>query len=384
MDFLESPEHALLRATVAGIARQYGHRYYVEAHVEDKRAPELWEELGKHGFLSVHLPTELGGGGMGITELAIVAEEVAAAGCPSLLLVVSPTICATLIARFGSADQKAHWLPGMASGEIKMAFAITEPDAGSNSHRIATTADRKADSYHLNGNKYYISGADEAEAILVVTRTGTDSVTGKGKLSLLIVPTNSKGLTLSRISVEMVSTDRQYSLFFDDVEVPADNLVGQENDGLRQLFYGLNPERILVAAVANGIARYALEKATAYARERRVWDVPIGSHQGLAHPLAERAIQAELARLMTQKAAWLFDNEMDAGEAANMAKVAAADAAGACLDEAIQVHGGNGMATEFGLATMWGITRLFKIAPVSREMILSYVSRHTLGLARSY
>ena len=185
--------------------------------------------------------------------------------------------------------------------------------------------------------------------------------------------------------MEATTPEKQFTLFFDDVRVPADNLIGMENDGLRQVFHGLNPERILGAALGNGIARYALDKAARYARDRRVWDVPIGAHQGIAHPLANAKIQVELARLMTQKAAALHDaGDPGAGEASNMAKFAAAEAGIFALDQAIQTHGGNGMATEYGLATLWGPMRLMRTAPISREMILNFVSQHSLGLPKSY
>ena len=384
MDFIEAPEQTMLRESVAKIAHSYGHEYFVARARADKRSTELWSELGSAGYLGVNIPEEYGGGGMGISELAIVAEELAAAGCPLLLIVVSPAICASIIAKFGTETQKQRWLPGMATGETKMAFAITEPDAGSNSHRISTVATRDGEVYRLKGTKYYISGVDEAEAILVVARTGIDEDSGKGKLSLFIVPTDAPGLERTLIPVEVVAPEKQYTLFFDNVQVPAENLVGAEHEGLRQVFFGLNPERILGAAIANGMSRYALDKASAYANDRRVWDTPIGAHQGVAHPLAKAKIEAELARLITGKAAWQYDNGLDAGEAANMAKYAAAEAALACLDQAIQTHGGNGMASEYGLATMWGMARLLRIAPVSREMILNFVAQHSLGLPKAY
>jgi alkylation response protein AidB-like acyl-CoA dehydrogenase len=243
---------------------------------------------------------------------------------------------------------------------------------------------RDGDEYRLNGTKYYISGVDEAEAILVVTKTGVDAATGKGRLSLFVVPIDVAGLTATVIPVEIVAPEKQFTLFFDDVRVPAGNLVGTEGDGLRQIFFGLNPERIMGAAGGAGIARYALAKAAEYARERRVWGAPIGTHQGIAHPLAEAKIDAELAKLMLQKACWLYDHGHDAGEAANIAKFANAEASIRALDQAIQTHGGNGMATEYGLATLWGFTRLMRIAPVSREMILNFVAQHGLGLPKSY
>jgi len=386
MDFAETAEQLLLRASVADLAARYGHPYWLGKARSGEKTRELWDEVGRLGYLGVGIPEEYGGGGRGIVELAIVAEELAAAGCPLLFIVVSPAICGSVIGRSGTAEQKERWLPALASGTTKMAFAITEPDAGSNSHRLSTVARRDGDDWILAGRKTYISGVDEADAVLVVGRA-EDARTGTLRPALAIVPTDAPGFEKTLIQVEITGPEKQFALFLDDVRLPADAMVGETADAaLAALFAGLNPERITGAAFANGIGRYALDKASAYANTRQVWGVPIGSHQGLAHPLAHAAIQVELARLMTSKAAWLYDTGDDAaaGEAANMAKYAAAEAALAALDQAIQVHGGNGLATEYGLATLWGATRLVRTAPVSREMILNFVSTHTLGLPRSY
>jgi alkylation response protein AidB-like acyl-CoA dehydrogenase len=384
MDFAETAELALLRASVRRIASAHGHRYWAEKARAGAALSELWGALGEGGFVGASLPEECGGGGMGVAALAVVAEELAAAGCPVLLLVVSPAICGSILARFGTPEQQRDWLPGIANGQRKMAFALTEPDAGSNTHNLSTTATRVEGGWRLRGSKCYISFADEAEAVLVAARTSVDERSGRGRLGLFIVPTDARGLKRDLIPVEIVAPDRQFLLFFDDVMLPETALVGREGDGLKQLFLGLNPERITGAALACGTGLYALDRACAYARERQVWGVPIGAHQGLAHPLAQAKIDVELARLMTQKAAWLYDTGQDAGEAANVAKYAAAEAALAALDQAIQTHGGHGLSQEFGLAALWGGTRLARIAPVSREMILNYVAEHALGLPRSY
>jgi alkylation response protein AidB-like acyl-CoA dehydrogenase len=387
MEFTESDEHQMLREAVGAIASKYGHDYYVAKAHADERTDELWAEVGAAGFLGVNVPEEYGGGGMGITELALVCEELAANGCPLLIMVVSPAICATIIAKFGTGEQKERWLPGFATGELKMAFAITEPDAGSNSHNLSLTATKDGDLYRLNGSKYYISGVDEAQAVLVVTRSSVDPETGRGRLSLFVVDTDTPGLEKQVLPVEITAPEKQYTLFFDNVQVEADRLIGAEGEGLFQVFFGLNPERIMSAAIANGVSRYALDKAAAYARDRDVWGTPIGRHQGIAHPLAKAKIEVELARLMTDKAAWLCDHAGDtaaAGEAANMAKYAAAEATLGALDQAIQTHGGNGMSSEYGLADLWGMVRLLRIAPVSREMILNFVAQHSLGLPKSY
>ncbi|MCK3771118.1 acyl-CoA/acyl-ACP dehydrogenase [Microbacterium aerolatum] len=381
---MESAEQQEVRAVVRSIVEDFSHDWYVKRARAGLKVTELWEAIGESGFVGVNLPEEYGGGGMGIQELSVVAEELAAAGSPLLMLIVSPAICGTVIARFGTDEQKDRWLPGLATGRTRMAFAITEPDAGSNSHNIATTARRDGDDWILTGTKYYCSGADEADAMLVVARTGVDEKNGRASLSLFIVETPDANLQMTVIPVEVTAPEKQFTLFFDNVRVPAEGLLGNVDDGLRQIFFGLNPERIMSAATSNGIGRYALDRGARYARERQVWGAPIATHQGLAHPLAEAYVHVELARLMTSKAAWMYDSELDAGEASNMAKFAAADASVEALERAIQIHGGNGMSTEYGLADAWGFARVLKIAPVSREMVLNYISQHSLGLPRSY
>ncbi|NNC41510.1 MAG: acyl-CoA/acyl-ACP dehydrogenase [Acidimicrobiia bacterium] len=384
MDFLETQEQTMLRRAIAEIAGDFGHEYYAARGRRGEKVEELWEALATGGFVGVNIPEEYGGGGMGIYELSIVCEELAVQGLPLLILIVSPAIAGSIIVKFGTDQQKQSWLPELAAGQRRIAFAITEPDAGSNSHRIATTATRDGDVYRLNGQKYYISAVDEADDVLVVTRTGTDSETGKAQLSLFVVPTDTPGFTMQEIDMEMVSPENQYTLYFDNAEVPVDRLVGTEGDGLRQVFEGLNPERITGAAIGAGLGRYALNKAAEYARERKVWDVPIGAHQGIAHPLAKAKVDLELARLMVYKAAWQYDNGHDAAESANMAKYAIGESALEALDVAIQTHGGNGLSSEYGLADLWGNVRLLRTAPISREMILNFVAQHSLGLPKSY
>jgi alkylation response protein AidB-like acyl-CoA dehydrogenase len=266
-----------------------------------------------------------------------------------------------------------------------MAFAITEPDAGSNTHRTRTTATREDDGWLLSGGKYYVSHVDNAQAILVVARTGQRDARGRSPLSLFIVDSDSPGLTAEPIPVEIVSPERQYVLTFDGVRLAGEAIVGEVGQGLSALFSGLNPERIGSAALLNGISRYALEKGTRYAGEREVWGVPIGAHQAVAHPLARAHVEVESARLLTARAAAMYDADLpQAGGAASMAKYAAAEAATHALDAAMQAHGGNGMATEYGLATLSGLVRLFRIAPVSSEMVLNHIAQRELGLPRSY
>ncbi|MFI0739570.1 acyl-CoA dehydrogenase family protein [Streptomyces sp. NPDC021100] len=369
-----------------GTAEQQALRAAVAALGARALPPDaLWAEAGKLGYLGVNLPQEYGGGGAGIVELAIVLEELAAAGNPPLLMVVSPAICGTVIARFGTDEQKRRWLPGLASGATRMAFGITEPDAGSNSHRITTTARRDRGDWLLTGRKVFVSGVDVADATLIVGRT-EDARTGRLKPCLFVVDREAPGFRRNAIPMELSGDIRQFELVLDDVRLPADALVGNEDAGLLQLFAGLNPERVMTAAFALGLARYALRRAVEYARVREVWDRPIGAHQAVAHPLADAHIGIELARLMTYRAAGLYDagDDAAAGEAANMAKYAAAEVAVRTVDRAVHTLGGNGLTKEYGLAALLTAVRVARVAPVSREMILNYVSHRSLGLPKSY
>ncbi|HEX4832704.1 MAG TPA: acyl-CoA dehydrogenase family protein [Trebonia sp.] len=383
MEFAVNEDHAALRAAVAEVTASFGHEYYARKAEAREEARELWTALGKQGFLGVNIAEEFGGGGAGMVELAIVCEESAAQGCPLLLTLVSCGIAAEVIGKFGTQEQKQRWLPRLASGEGKIVFAITEPDAGTNSHRLATTATRDGDEWVIRGQKYFISGVEQADAILVVTKTGT-SADGKAQMSLFIVDTDAPGLTAQPLPVAVAMPDKQCTLFFDDVRVPASRLVGTGGDGFRQVFHGLNPERITGAALCVGIGRFALAKAARYASERTIFAAPIGTYQGVSHPLAAAKIHVEAAAMMTAKAAWQHDNGERAGEASNMAKYLAAEAGIAAVDAAIQVHGGLGVSTEQGLIPLWGMARLLRIAPVNSEMILNYVAQHSLGLPRSY
>ncbi|MEU9700067.1 acyl-CoA dehydrogenase [Streptomyces sp. NPDC047981] len=373
---IESEELTALRAAVSALGHRHGPGF-------DRAA--LWAEAGKLGYLGVNLPEEYGGGGGGMAELSIVLEEAGAAGAPLLMMVVSPAICGTVIARFGTEEQKRAWLPGLADGSRTMAFGITEPDAGSNSHRITTTATRTEDGWVLSGRKVFVSGVDIADATLIVGRT-SDARTGSLKPCLFVVPRDAPGFERRQIDMELDANEKQFELTLDDVHLPADALVGDEDAGLLQLFAGLNPERIMTAAFAIGMGRYALAQAVKYAKERTVWKTPIGAHQAIAHPLAQAHIELELARLMMQKAAQLYDagDDVGAGEAANMAKYAAGEACVKAVDQSVHTLGGNGLTREFGLARLIAASRVARIAPVSREMILNYVSHQSLGLPKSY
>ncbi|MGF6885788.1 alkylation response protein AidB-like acyl-CoA dehydrogenase [Nocardia sp. GAS34] len=381
---VDSPDQQLLREAVAQIAAKYGAEYFLERSRSGAKLGELWADLGAAGMLGVHLPAAHGGGGAGLTELSIVVEELAAHGIPLLLTVISPAICGSIIAAHGSPELARDWLPGLAEGSRKMAFALTEPDAGSNSHVLRTFARADGDGWILSGAKQFISAADEADALLVVARAIDVVDERRNPLSLFVVPSGAKGVTLHPLQTVVVSPDHQFTVFLDEVRLGPDALIGLPGRGLPQVFAGLNPERILASAISGGIGRYAIAKAVDYAKQRRVWSVPIAAHQGISHPLAECHIAVELARLATRSAAQQFDAGGDAAGAANMAKFAAAEASLRALDQAIQVHGGNGLTAEYGLAEMWFTARLMRTAPVSREMVLNYVGEHTLGLPASY
>ncbi|MHB8695043.1 MAG: acyl-CoA dehydrogenase family protein [Solirubrobacteraceae bacterium] len=383
MPLVPTDEERMLRESVRGVVSKFGPDYFIRVSDSGEWPGELWDAFVEKGFVAVHIPERHGGGGQGLSECAVIYEESAAAGCPLLFMVLTPGITGSLLNRHATDEQQQRWLAPLARGELRMAFAITEPGAGSNSQKIATSARKEGPRWVLNGQKTYISAINHSAEVLVVAKTAEDE-RGRSKLSLFVVPTDAPGLSYQPIPTAVTMTEKQFTVFFDDVEVDETRLLSGEDEGFRVVFDGLNPERILVAALATGIGRYAERKAIEYARERAVWDTPIGAHQAIAHPLAEGHVMLEQARLMTQKAAALYDAGLPAGEASNMAKLTAAEAGIFCLDHAIQTHGGNGLALEYQLANYWFLARLLRIAPVSREMLLNQIAEHTLGLPRSY
>jgi acyl-CoA dehydrogenase len=387
MSFELSPEEELIVQAVRELAagpngREHWRACALENHFPDR----LWQALAEAGWLGTLIPPEHGGAGLGLREMALLMETMASEGMALLLMIVSTTMATIALARHGSEEQKRRYLPGMASGATRFCFAITEPNAGSNSFRLETLAVRDGDGYRIRGQKYFISGAEQAQHCLLVTRTthARDVPDKRMGLSLFIVDTDAPGFAKQVQNTALNETEQQWSLFFDDVRVPRAALIGEEGKGHRYLFDLLNPERVVSAAIATGLGRYVLGRAVAYARERQVFGQPIGAHQGLAHPMALAAAHLELASLMTRKAAWLFDHGKAGGAEANIAKMSAADAGLEACDIAIQAHGGNGFTREYEVVTYWPLLRLIKTAPVSREMILNYLGEHVLGLPRSY
>jgi alkylation response protein AidB-like acyl-CoA dehydrogenase len=383
LDLVATPEELDIRSSVAGICATYGSGYARACYDAGQPITELWRDLAAAGFVGAGIAEAWGGGGLGMRGLTVVVEECAAAGIPTIMLVLSCSMAGTILERHGTDAQREQWLRGIADGSLKIAFAITEPDAGSNSHNLRTELRRDGDGHRLTGQKTFISGVEDAEAVLVVARVRSHD--GLGPPCLCIVETGAEGFRRDAIPMPYMGPDQQWTLYFDDVAIPADQIVGPPDAGLRVVFDALNPERITIAALLTGTGRLALEKACAYANERVVWGVPIGAHQAVAHPLARAKVELELARLMTQKAAALFDaGSPEAGTASNMAKFAAAEAATHCIDAAIQAHGGNGLTIEYGVSDLWWFSRLMKVAPVSAEMVLNHVAQHSLGLPRSY
>lgn len=382
--FATGDEEQAIRDTVGAIVDSFGPDYYQQQVDGGANCAELWNALGDKGYLGVHLPAKYGGGGLGLRELAVVVNETAVAGCPLQAMLFSAGVTGTILSRSANEEQKSRWLPGVATGATRLSFAITEPDAGANAHRISTVARRNGERFVLNGQKVFITGMESAQWVMVVARTGFDESTGRGRLSVFMVDTDTPGLSWTPIRTVMNQPDKSHQVFFDDVEVPAANMIGPEDKGLAVAFTGLNAERILTSSICTGVGRYALRKAVAYANQRRVWDQPIGAHQAIAHPLAAAHIHLQAAALVTDRACALYDRGAEAGELANMAKYLGAAAGLEALDAAVSVHGGNGVTYEYQLAPYFWLVRMLNMGPVSKEMILNFVAEHSLGLPRSY
>jgi alkylation response protein AidB-like acyl-CoA dehydrogenase len=389
-------QQQIIRSSLRSMLQKYEPRRAEFREKVDKHGEfpeELWQDYAKVGLMGCLVPEEYGGNGAGLLALTYSFEEIVSQGFfPGLLLVTSMDACC--LVRNASEEIKREFLPKIVDGSRKLCFAVTEPNAGTNTFRMETVARRHGDVYRINGQKVFITGVDVADYMLLVARTTTvDELKQQGKpkvhgLSLFLVDTKAKGIEKTRIPVPLNEGLRQFQVFFDNVEVPAAHLVGEEDNGAMVMFNSLNPERILTGAICAGMADAALKKAVAYAKQRVVFgDKPIGAYQSIAHPLAEVRINLEAVRMMTYKAAAAYDEgkpPAEVGSLANMAKFLGADLAIKAVDVAIEVHGGNGFSEEFGLIQLWSGARLLKTAPVSREMILNFVAEQDLGLPRSY
>jgi alkylation response protein AidB-like acyl-CoA dehydrogenase len=390
LDFELSEEHQLVEKTVRdAMAPWVARRAELRAMTKRAELPEeLWKDFAEIGLLGCLIPEEYGGSGLGLLAQSLGFESVTALGLSPNVLLVN-CMDAACLAKVGSEDLKQHYLPGIADGSHRFCFAITEADAGSNAFAMKSHAERRGDRFVLNGSKVYISGFDVSQYMLLVARTTkAGDKEGHRGLTLFVVPTDAPGITSQLIPVSFAEGVNQYALYFDDVEIPEDHVVGEVDAGAVAMFLSLNPERILAAAMCSGMAEYCIGAAVEYAKDRKVFrGTPIGSYQGIAHPLAECKIHHEAARMLMLKAGWAFDAGQDAarvGSLANMCKLLNADSALRSADVCIEVHGGNGFTEEYGFLDMYNGARLLKTAPVSREMILNFVSEWDLGLPRSY
>jgi len=373
-----------LRDAVRSLCTKFDSSYWQE--VDEKRAyPESFvEALTQAGWMSALIPEEYGGSGLSLTEATVIMEEVTRSGgnagcCHGQMYNMN-----TLL-RHGSAAQKKHYLPKIASGELRLqAMGVTEPTAGTDTTKIKTVAVKKGDRYVINGQKVWTSRLQHSELMILLARTKPISEVAKKSdgMSIFLVDTKSKGLDIRPIR-NMVNHETN-QVFIDNLEVPAENLIGEEGKGFRYILDGLNAERILIAAECIGDGYWFTEKATAYAKDRVVFDRPIGQNQGIQFPIAEAFMEIEAANLMRYKAASLFDRKLNCGAEANMAKHLCAKASWEAANACLQTHGGFGFAAEYDIERKFRETRLYLVAPISTNLILSYLAEHVLGLPRSF
>jgi acyl-CoA dehydrogenase len=383
----ESGEITEIRSAVRALCARYGEDYWLALDRDRGYPTDFVRELTEAGFLTVLIPEEFGGAGLGVREAAVVMEEVCRSGahagaCHAQMYVMGSVL------RHGSDAQKKKYLPAIASGELRLqSFGVTEPTTGTDTTNLKTTARRDGDVYRINGQKVWISRIEHSDLMVLLARTtARDQVAKKTQgLSAFIVDVRGsvgKGLTIRPI--ESMINHHSCELFFDDLAVPADNLLGGEGEGFKVILDGMNAERILIAAECVGDGRYFIDKAAAYAKERVVFDRPIGQNQGVQFPIARCYAEVEAAALMVEHAAGLFDAGEPCGAQANMAKMLASEASWRAGDVCMQTHGGFAFAKEYHIERKFRETRLYQIAPISTNLILSYIGEHVLGLPRSF
>jgi acyl-CoA dehydrogenase len=388
MDFQVAEEHQLIRDAVRKICGDFPDEYWAEKDASHEFPWDFYNAMAEAGWIGIAIPEAYGGSGRGITEASIVLEEVAASGAAmngATALHLS-VFGMHPVVNHGDEDIKQRYLPRVAKGELHVAFGVTEPDAGTDTTAIDTFARREGDQYVVRGRKVWTTKALIAERVLLLVRTTPKSETARRTdgLTLLLAELQRPEVTISPIDKVGRNAVATCEVVYDDLPVSVTDRVGEEGRGFRYLLDGLNAERILVAAEALGIGRAALRRAVSYANERVVFGRPIGRNQGVAFPLGEAKMRLDAAELMVRKAAWKLDNGEPCGAEANMAKWLAADAAFQAADQAMQTHGGFGYAKEYHVERYWREARLMRIAPISQEMILNYVTEHVLGLPRSY
>lgn len=388
MDFTLTEAQDLIRTQARELAAKFGDDYWRERDQAHEFPWAFYDAFAAAGWLGIIIPPEYGGSGLGITEASLLLEEVAASGAAmngatALHLTIfglNPVI------RHGSHELKQRVLPAAASGELHVAFSVTEPDAGSDTPSITTTARRDGDNWLLSGKKVWTSKAQEASKALVIARTTPlDQVKRRTDgMSLFLADLDRDYVSIREIRKLGRHAVDSNEVFYDDLPVAARDLVGEEGRGFYHLLDGLNPERIVIAAEALGTGKVALKKAVEYAKNRVVFGRPIGQNQGIQFPLADSYAKLAAAEMMIRKAAWLYDNGQPCGAEANMAKYLASEFGFEAADRALQTHGGFGYATEFDVERYWREVRVMRIAPVTQEMVLNFIGQHELGLPRSY
>jgi acyl-CoA dehydrogenase len=378
---------APIRAAVRALCAGFPGEYWRALDRERGYPREFVAALTKAGFLGALIPEEHGGSGLTIVEAAAIMEEIHACGCNGAACHAQMYTMGTVL-RHGSGEQKARWLPAIAAGELRLqAFGVTEPTSGSDTLNLRTTAVREGDHYVINGQKIWTSRAEHSDLMLLLARTTPreQATSRTGGLSVFLVDMRlAQGTTISINPIRTIMNHATTEVFFDDLRVPAENLIGQEGEGFRYILSGMNAERILIAAECIGDAKWFIAKATAYAREREVFGRPIGQNQGVQFPIARAYAQMRSAELMVRDAALLYRAGRDCGAEANMAKLLAADASWAAAEMCVQTHGGFGFAEEFDIERKFRETRLYQVAPISTNLILAYLAEHVLGLPRSY
>ena len=392
MDF-DLPDTAqAVRSGVAAVAATYDHAYWSRCEDEKRFPTEAYRDLADGGWLGLSVPEEYGGGGQGLLETAVACEALCASGgtAGAFIYVLNPGFGATTLARHGTDEQKQAILPGLASGDLQFSFGLTEPDAGSNAIEITTSARPDGDDFLIKGQKVWISNVERADWMVAVTRTvpAQDAVPRTSGFTLLLVDVKEAlaAGTLSYTPIPKMGSNILCSsqVFFDDVRVPRDRVLGEVDQGFGVLWDVLNPERIIAAAGAVGAADAALEVAAEYARERVVFGRPIGSNQSIQFPLAQIKAKTELARLMTYKAAWLFDQGRRCANEANVAKLTAAQASWEAADQAFQTLGGMAYSKEYPVERLFRDARIGKNIPVSEQMVLAHIGTSMLDLPKSY
>jgi len=390
MDFLRSDEQRLIVDTAAKVGEKYGLEYWRDLDARKAFPRELWQSVCSAGLAAAALPQEYGGSGLGMLELAMIIETLAASGAGSTvgqLFMNNSIFGGVSIARFGTEEMKRAYLPKLASGEMLFCMALTEPNAGSNSLEIETFARRDGNGFRINGRKIWITGVPEADKVLTIARTKRrDEVSRRTEgITMFLVDRDREGLTHSAIEKVGTNTLTSSLVYFDDVWAGPDEIIGTLDGGWRELLDVLNTERIVTAACLVGTCDLAIRLAVDYANTRKVFgDTPIGAYQGLQFPLAQAYAESECARLMNYKAASLFDNGLPYGTEANVAKLIASQAAQLATERAMQTMGGMGFAKESHVERLWRDARLFRFAPISEEMILNFIAQHYMMLPRSY